>query len=436
VREGARRNRLLVGLVLCVVVALVSADPGAAAPVRRKRPAPPPPGWLFDAARFEPLSTDGILSLEGLGDYRGALELRRSAAGVAVVNDVALEDYVKGIAEMPSTWPAEALRAQAVAARTYAVWQIRAGPSAELAALGAQICATEGCQVYGGLAKERQEHGAAWVAAVEATRGQVVLYQGTPIVAKYSSSNGGRSVSGGKPYLRAVADPDDARSPLHRWGLVLPYADVGRALATPAPVTGLRQSGGQVVAAWTAADGVAGQTAVPLSDFRSKVNAAVAPPPGRSRTVPSAQLALRPDDGAGVATLEGRGYGHGIGMSQFGTLGKALRGMKASAILAAYYGGLRPTALPPEKLPARVRVVLDPGRPAWVVRGSGAFRVLDRKGRVVADAATGTWRAVPGAKGGVRVVAPPGQGPKPVARPAAAKPPRHYPYRALLAVAF
>jgi stage II sporulation protein D len=390
---------------------------------------------VLDAVRFEPASPDGFLSVEGLGDYRGALELRRSAPGVAVVNDVELEDYVKGIAEMPSKWPAEALRAQAIAARTYAAWQIGAGPSAEAAAVGAQICATEGCQVYAGLAKERQEHGANWLAAVESTRGQVLLFRGAPIVAKYSSSNGGRSVSGGRPYLRPVQDPDDAaRSPLSRWHLALSYADVGRALATPAPVTALRQEAGQVVAAWNGPDGTAGQTAVPLSDFRSKVNAAVPPPPGRARTVPSAQLALRPDDGAAVATVEGRGYGHGIGMSQFGALGKALRGMRAPAILAAYYGGLRPTDLPPHKLPARVRVALDPGRPAVVVRGQGPFRVLDRRGRVVAESATGAWQIVPGARGGVRVVPPPGQGPKPAAPPRA-KLARRFSYRALLAAA-
>jgi stage II sporulation protein D len=402
-----------------------------AARARRKGPPPPPPGWLLDAARLEPLSPEGFLSVDGLGDYRGALELRRTAdSKVAVVNDVGLEDYVKGIAEVPSTWPAEALRSQAIAARTYAAWQIKAGPSAEMAAAGAQICATEGCQVYAGLAKERQ---AAWMAAVEATRGQVLLHRGAPIMAKYSASNGGRSVGGGRPYLRPVDDPDDAaRSPLYRWQLALSYADVSRALATPAPVTALRQEGGQVVAAWNGPDGLPGVTALPLSDFRAKVNAAVAPPAGRARPVPSLQLVLRPDDGASVATVEGRGYGHGIGMSQFGALGKALRGMKAPAILAAYYGGLRPTLV--DKLPARVRVALDPGRPAVVVRGQGPFRVFDRRGRVVAASGTGAWQIVPGVRGGVRVVPPPGQGPKPAA-PRATKPARRFVYRALLAVA-
>jgi stage II sporulation protein D len=423
-----RHFRLLIMSALVAAVAILPASPTMAA---AKRKEPPPPGWLVDMVRLEPLSPDGFLSVEGLGDYRGALELRRSAAGVAVVDDVELEHYLRGIAEVPSSWPAEVLRAQAIAARTYVAWQMRAGPPAGAAALGAQICATEGCQVYAGLAKERQEHGSRWVAAVEDTRGQVLLYKGAPLLAKYSASNGGRSVSGGKPYLRPVDDPDDARSPLYRWTLSLPYAEVGRALAIPAPVTALRQTGGQVVAGWTGPDGVSGQTAVPLSDFRSKVNATVAPPPGRARTVPSAQLALRPDDGAGMATVEGRGYGHGIGMSQFGALGKALRGLKAPAILAAYYGGIRPTAY--SQLPSRVRVLLDPGRPRpVVVRGQGPFRVLDGKGRIVAASATGAWQMAPGAKGGIRVVPPKGQGPKP---PAAHKPARRFPYRAVVAAA-
>jgi hypothetical protein len=76
-------------------------------------------------------------------------------------------------------------------------------------------------------------------------------------------------------------------------------------------------------------------------------------------------------------------------------------------------------------------VLLDPARPGPVVlRGQGPFRVLDRKGQVVADAATGAWQAVPGPKGGIRVVPPQGQGPKP---PAARKPPRRFPYRAVVA---
>ena len=393
-----------------VFVALLLALAGPVEAATKRRPSAPPPGFAVDAARIELLADGGAVRLEGVGEYRGALELRRAAAGVGAVNDVSLEDYLKGIAEMPAGWPAEALRAQAIAARTYALWVLGAGAAGEAAGLGAQICATESCQVYAGLAKEQSPNGANWAAAVEATRGQVLLSGGKPIVAKYSSSNGGRSISGGRPYLRPVDDPDDARSPLHRWTLAVSYDDLGRALAAPGPVRTARLDGGGLVLETDLPDGggAGPPVSVALTDFRAKVNAVVPPPAGRTRTVPSIMFALRADDGARVATLDGRGYGHGIGMSQYGAYGKALRGLKAAAILAAYYGGLRPSTLPHEQLPAHVRVAIDPGRPAAVVGASGPFRVLDGKGNVIAAVATGAWRVAPSPKG-LRLVPPPGQ---------------------------
>ena len=178
---------------------------------------------------------------------------------------------------------------------------------------------------------------------------------------------------------------------------------------------------------------------MPRTQFRAKVGSAVAPPPDRSRTVPSIMFTLRPDDGGRVATLDGRGFGHAIGMSQWGAYGKALRGMKAGAILASYYGGIGPSKVPAAKLPATVRVAVDSGKaapkpappapkaaarpagpqaapasgkpasaakppapagnPDAVVSASGLFRILDSKGKVVVPVATGSWRIVPAAKG-------------------------------------
>ena len=323
--------------------------------------------------------------------------------GVSVVNHVGFEDYLKGIAEMPSKWPAEALRAQAIAARTYALHVMGTG------ALGGQICATEACQVYAGLAKEKAPGGANWAAAVDATRGQVILHGGKPILAKYSSSNGGSSVGGGKPYLKAQPDPDDAHSPLHRWGLTLSYDDLGRALGAPGPVVDVRREGGAVIAGWQGPDGGRGELRVTPVEFRAKVGAAVAPPPGRSRTVPSPLFTMRPDNGARIVHVDGRGFGHGVGMSQYGAYGKALRGMKAQAILAAYYPGTQVVGTPADQQPGTVRVVLEQGRPEVRFAASGTFRVYDEKGGLVAAVGSGQWRALPGPKGGLRIVPPPGQ---------------------------
>jgi SpoIID/LytB domain protein len=403
--------------------------------------APKVPALAADLARIEPLPLTGgaasTVTLQGVGEYRGLLEVRRAARGVGAVNEVALDDYLKGISEVPSSWPPEALRAQAIAARTYLLWVLGNGPAGEAAGLGAQICATESCQVYSGVAKEQAPNGDKWAAAVRDTAGLVLLSGGAPILAKYSACNGGRSVSGGTPYLKVIDDPDDARCPLFRWGLAVSYDDLGRALAVPGRVTAVRATAGDVIVDWTG-DGAGGQLTVPRTEFRAKVGAAVPPPADRSKTVPSILFNLRADDGARLATLDGRGYGHGIGMSQWGAYGKAQRGMKAGAILAAYYGGIQPTKLPGAKLPTRVRVAVEDGRPApaagpapappggkpspkqaaakpgnpapvgvsdAVVSASGPFRILDSRGNVIVPVATGQWRIVPAAKG-VRLLPP------------------------------
>ncbi len=364
-------------LVFIALVAGALASSGTSAQAKsgsssaKKKPTsstqvPKVPALATDVARIEPLpvapgAPAPTVTLAGVGEYRGLLEIRRTAGGVGAVNEVSLDDYLKGISEVPSGWPVEVLRAQAIAARTYLLWTLGNGRAGEAAALGAEICATESCQVYSGVAKERGPHGDQWAAAVRDTAGLALLSGGSPILAKYSACNGGRSVSGGKPYLKAVDDPDDARCPLHRWGLTVSYDDIGRALAVPGTVKAVRAPGGDVVVDWSGDGGQGGRITVPRTAFRAKVGGAVPPPPGRSRTVPSILFTLRADDGARAATLDGRGFGHGIGMSQWGAYGKAQRGMKAAAILAAYYGGTQPTKVPPALLPARVRVAVDSG---------------------------------------------------------------------------
>ena len=117
--------------------------------------------------------------------------------------------------ESPSSWPAEALKAQAVAARTYAVTTSKAGS-------GFDQYADTRSQVYGGVAAET----ASTNAAVTATRGQVVTYDGAPVVTYFFSTSGGRTENventnlgtEPKPWLKSVKDPYDGVSPKHRWG--------------------------------------------------------------------------------------------------------------------------------------------------------------------------------------------------------------------------
>jgi stage II sporulation protein D len=152
------------------------------------------------------------------GRYRGALTFSPGVlGGVDVVNAVGLENYIRGViaAESPSSWPAAALQAQAVAARTYAITTGRSG------AIFDQYPDTRS-QVYRGVASET----ATTNAAAEATRSEVVTYDGKPVVTYFFSTSGGHtenvenSFIGAtpRPWLKGVKDPYDKASPKHRWG--------------------------------------------------------------------------------------------------------------------------------------------------------------------------------------------------------------------------
>jgi stage II sporulation protein D len=149
------------------------------------------------------------------GAYRGRARLVRDGRALLVVNTVALESYLQGVvpAEMPAAWPPEALAAQAVIARSYALRSRR--PAAAY-----DVYADVRSQVYGGMAPEL----ASTNAAVRATRGEVVTAGGLIAQTFFFSTSGGRTAAnedvwGGIPisYLRPVADPHDDLSPYHDW---------------------------------------------------------------------------------------------------------------------------------------------------------------------------------------------------------------------------
>ena len=152
------------------------------------------------------------------GSYRGAIELRPAQfGGMNAINAVDLESYVRGVvsAESPSSWPAEALKTQAVAARTYAITTSKQGDGWD------QYPDTRS-QVYRGVAAETPTTDS----AVAATRNEVVTYRGEPVVTYFFSTSGGRTENveygfgGGepKPWLKSVDDPYDDVSPRHKWG--------------------------------------------------------------------------------------------------------------------------------------------------------------------------------------------------------------------------
>ncbi|MGC4108971.1 MAG: SpoIID/LytB domain-containing protein [Nocardioides sp.] len=150
--------------------------------------------------------------------YRGVLQSRIppaefSSLGRVTINELPLEQYVQGVVpqEMPALWPAAALQAQSVAARTYAAFEARHSVNKMWG-----VCDTSACQVYGGKGAETSMSNA----AVAKTRGQILLYKGAPAFTQFTSSNGGWTAHlAGDPFLPAKKDIYEKHSgnPFHNW---------------------------------------------------------------------------------------------------------------------------------------------------------------------------------------------------------------------------
>ena len=144
---------------------------------------------------------DGVVSVPERGrQYRGVIRAEAAAGPLRLINEVGVEQYLRGMGEMPASWPQAAQQAQAVAARTYALRAMAAG---------GEICDYDRCQVYLGQQVEQPGRDQ----AVAATRGQVIGYGGRLAAAVYASNHGGFSATtlegfgtpdGTYPYLKAV----------------------------------------------------------------------------------------------------------------------------------------------------------------------------------------------------------------------------------------
>jgi stage II sporulation protein D len=209
----------------------------------------------------------GTTPLEVGGAYRGQIEVGVSGQKLNAINLVGVEQYLAGVVarEMPSAWPEEALKAQAVAARSYALAHRVGGKPFDL-------YADVRSQVYGGVAAET----ARVTAAVQATGGEIALFGGKVISAFFHSTSGGRTADvaevfgGSVPYLVPVDDPWSSLSPYHRWGPTpVTEAVLRKGLELRTPVVGLkltRAASGRLASVRVTT--AAGETAVSGSTFR------------------------------------------------------------------------------------------------------------------------------------------------------------------------
>ena len=363
----------------------------------------------------------------GLHRFFGPLQIESAADGLVVVNRLPLERYLLGLNEVPPEWPRAALQAQAIAARTYALWTLGQPPAGSAGAYGFDICASTDCQVFSGADLLEEPDGPRWFDAVAATKGEVVTYGGKPILARYHSVSGGHTLDNdeaypgedGFPYLKGVPSPSEDASPLDRWRVSIPLDDLRSLLSkagwwNDSELTEVHTIDSRSENHYpdVVFDGPAERTvrdaqevrevlgSLAARHFPARYPSFAAMSSGRlPETFPSNRFEV--STASGTVRVDGRGWGHGVGMSQWGAYGLALRGWGAKQILDHYYTGVRVTNVPdPRTLDVGVATGLD------ALQAAGAFRIEDGDGRTVVPHAVGRW-AISFEGSGVASLAPP-----------------------------
>ncbi|MDO9567634.1 MAG: SpoIID/LytB domain-containing protein [Candidatus Desulfaltia sp.] len=271
--------------------------------------------------------------------FRGELTILADSKSLSVVNNIPVEQYLYGVVpkEMPHSWPKEALKAQAVAARTYALYI-----KDKSADKPYDVESTTTSQVYGGFDAEKEESNL----AVDETRDQVITYDGRLIVAYFHSSSGGHTEDSKNvwtadlPYLKGVSDGFSANIPNSQWSFFVSYNDMQNNLnkyglnigqISVLNAAGESQSGRLLGVSVVANNGT---TELKSNNFRIKVGAT---------RLKSTLLKMAPErDGILFA---GKGYGHGVGMSQWGANVMAQKGFGYQDILKHYYQSVKIVAL-------------------------------------------------------------------------------------------
>ena len=327
----------------------------------------------------EAITIRSIERSQGTPVYSGSLEIKGTPEGLVLVNDLFLEDYLTKVvpSEMPPSYEKEALKAQAVCARTYAYRQIQGNTYSQY---GAHVDDSTNFQVYNNTSANDKS-----TQAVKETYGKMLFYEDKPIEAFYFSTSCGHTAdagvwgtdSGKYPYLRAVEVKEGGKSlgkedndgfesyikredviaydtsyPMFRWQTDLP-ADVASA----------QISGAGQIQDMTVTDrgpgGIAGELTVTGTDGtvtikgQSAIRSALGNPSliitkkdggtmTGSATLPSAFIAIEKrtgEDGSLSFHIYGGGFGHGVGMSQNGAQGMAKTGKGYKQILDFFYHG-------------------------------------------------------------------------------------------------
>jgi stage II sporulation protein D len=296
-------------------------------------------GRRFPAVRLSPASGPG-LKLNGR-EYPGILDVLKNGDSLSVVNELPLEEYLVGVlkAEVSDTWPLEMLKAQAVVARTYAAYhrQLNAGKPFHLLASTAH-------QQYVGRVPSSSR---VWL-AVKETEGEVLHWEGQLFPAFFHTESGGYTedprrvfVATNMPALKPVRDEFSGGSPYTYWNLDLPLRELTELLKKGGVSVGslvrleVLERGPSLRVIRLAVHGTRGSAVLRGVDFRKIIG---------NDSLKSTLFAVAVDKK--YARFAGRGYGHGVGFSQWSAKAMAEKGYRYRQILEFYYPGSTLSTLP------------------------------------------------------------------------------------------
>ena len=267
-------------------------------------------------------------------NYRGMLQIVESGDSLFLINVIDMESYLYGVvsSEMPPSWDYEALKAQAVVARTYALFQmVRARQKKQLFDLYADTRS----QVYRGIAAE-DKYG---IAAVDATAGQVIRYHGKIIQAFFHSCSGGMTEASeyvfgeAHPYLVSVSSPFASINKNDKWRISVSlkfFKDKLNMRSVPVAVNVLTRSPSKRILSLKLIGKDGEEREMTGIELRRLIGNAVMKSTRANLFVNTKEKRL---------FITGVGYGHGVGMGQWDALGMARAGWKYPAIIAYFYRG-------------------------------------------------------------------------------------------------
>jgi stage II sporulation protein D len=278
------------------------------------------------------IESGGHISINGKY-YRGHFLINRARTGVNIVNVLDIDDYVKAVVpkEADASWNIEALKTQSIISRTYAL--ATAGKHAHE---GFDLCDKTHCQVYGGLSAEADSANE----AVIKTKGEVLTFNGELAQTVFHSNSGGHtenpkyvwSWKETPPYLKGVRDPYSKDMPNFTWENVLSESFIRNKLKI-GKISSIRTSG--KTAAGSAIDIIIrhskGTLKMNAAKFRLEID------PNKIKSVSNLKITKAGSD----FVFKGNGWGHRVGLSQWGAKAMADKGISYGKILSFYYPGAK-----------------------------------------------------------------------------------------------